>query len=95
MNSRQEQAQRSSSTRVFTIAGTALCLFYPTQNSRVRNGEEGVMPKRKKKNSQKHQKCGAAAVEVIIKDDQNHSALESRILVVALLTATFIWSCSR
>ena len=31
---------------------------------------------------------------MIIKDDQNHSALESRILFVALLTATFIWSCS-
>lgn len=52
------------------------------------------MPKRKKKKSQKLQECGAAVVEVIIKDDQNHSALESRILVVALLTATFIWSCS-
>jgi hypothetical protein len=52
------------------------------------------MPERRKKKSQKLPECGAAAVEVIIKDDQNHSALESRILVVALLTATFIWSCS-
>ena len=52
------------------------------------------MPERRKKKSQKLPECGAAAVEVSIKDDQNHSALESRILVVALLTATFSWSCS-
>lgn len=52
------------------------------------------MPKRKKTKSQKLQERGSATVDVIIKDDQNHSALESRFLVLALLTATFIWSCS-
>jgi len=55
------------------------------------------MPKRKTKKSQKLQKRRprrSTAGKVTVKDDQNHCALEPRFLVVALLTATFVWSCS-
>ncbi|MGZ0172543.1 MAG: hypothetical protein ACKVHE_23635 [Planctomycetales bacterium] len=55
------------------------------------------MPKRRKTKSQRPQESRpreSAATETPIEADQNRSRLEYRLLVAALLTATFIWSCS-
>jgi hypothetical protein len=59
--------------------------------------EEGLMPKRKKKKTRPAPQSATtshaeSAAEIV--SSKSDSRLESRLLVAALLTATFVWSCS-